>query len=319
MWNKTIITLAISFSMNVSAVLPSLDDLPNLPNFPSLNDLPSLPSFPSLDDLPKFPNLPIIGDFNPSFLQKSYNQFTDAKPDFERENRMISEIEDSVLDGDVEYLSLADGKEVFSIYMEAETEKVKGGVIILHSRGYHANWDSVIKPLRVGMTSKGWHSLSVQMPVLDKQATYYDYVPIFPYAHERIEVAIDFYKQLGIDNIVLITHGCGAHMAMSYLDKYGDGKISAYVGVGMGATDYKQKVVKRLPLDNMLKPVLDIYGEKDFSGVKRSAEDRWRLMSVANNKKSAQKIVKKADHYYKEKGTAEDLIDIVDSWLASLG
>jgi uncharacterized ferritin-like protein (DUF455 family) len=28
-----------------------------------------------------------------------------------------------------------------------------------------------------------------------------------------------------IDNIVLIAHGCGAHMSMSYLDKYGDSKI----------------------------------------------------------------------------------------------
>ncbi|MBT3744562.1 MAG: DUF3530 family protein, partial [Candidatus Thioglobus sp.] len=182
--------------------------------------------------------MPKIGDFDPSSLQKFYNQFTNAQPDFERENRMISEIEDAVMDGDVEYLPVSNDKEIFSIYMEAQAEKAKGGVIILHSRGYHANWDSVIKPLRVGLTEKGWHSLSVQMPVLDKKAKYYDYVPIFPYAHERIEAAIDFYKQLGVDNIILISHGCGAHMAMSYFDKFGDDKVNAFVGIGMGATDY---------------------------------------------------------------------------------
>lgn len=294
MWNKIITITVLSFSINAFAFLPGLESFP------------------------KFPELPKLSGFDPASLQKLYNQFTSAKPDFERENRMVGEIEEAVMDGDVEYLPLSDDKEVFSIYMEAETENAKGGVIVLHSRGYHANWDSVVKPLRVGLAGKGWHSLSVQMPVLDKQATYYDYVPIFPYAHERIEAAIDFYKQRGVDNIILIAHGCGAHMSMSYFDKYGDDKINAYVGVGMGATDYKQKVIKRMPLDSMLKPVLDVYGEKDFPGVRRSAEDRKWLMDIANNKQSAQKVIKKADHYYQEKETAVELIDTIDKWLTQL-
>jgi len=231
---------------------------------------------------------------------------------------MIGEIEDAVMDGDVEYLPLANDQEVFSIFMETENEAPKGGVIVLHSRGYHANWDSVIKPLRVGLASKGWHSLSVQMPVLDKQATYYDYVPIFPHAHDRIVAAIDFYEQRGIDNIILISHGCGAHMAMSYFDKYGDDKVSAYVGIGMGATDYKQKVVKRMPLDMMLKPVLDVYGEKDFPGVRRSAAERKWLMTLTDNQKSTQKVIKGADHYYKEEGTADNLTKVIDAWLSNL-
>jgi len=294
MWNKIITITALSFSLNAFAFLPSLDSFP------------------------KFPELPKVGSFDPTYLQKFYNQFTSAQPDSDRENRMISEIEEAVMDGDVEYLPLPQDKEVFSIFMEAQKEEAKGGVIVLHSRGFHANWDSVIKPLRVGLAQKGWHSLSVQMPVLDKQATYYDYVPIFPYAHERIDAAINFYKQRGVDNIILISHGCGAHMSMSYFDKYGDNKISAYVGVGMGATDYKQKVIKRMPLDVMLKPVLDVYGEKDFPGVRRSAEDRKWLMDIANNKKSVQKVIKKADHYYQEKGTAKALIDTIDEWLTKL-
>ena len=272
----------------------------------------------SLDDIPEFPSLSKIGDFDPSVLQKTFNQFTNDKPDFERETRMIGEIEEAVMDGDVEYLPLAEDKEVFSIYMEPDTDTPKGGVIILHSRGYHANWSNTIKPLRVGLAEKGWHTLSVQMPVLDKNATYYDYVPIFPYAHERIEAAIDFYKQRGVDNIVLVSHGCGAHMSMSYFDKYGDDKVSAYVGIGMGATDYKQKVIKRFPLDIMLKPVLDVYGEKDFPGVVRLSESRKVLMDVSGNKQNAQKVIKGADHYYKENGTVQVLTDTIDTWLVGL-
>ena len=271
-----------------------------------------------LDDLPKFPILQKVGDFDPSSLQKFYNKFTDAEPDYTREDRMIAEIEDAVMDGDVEYLPLKGDKEVFSIYMEPDVDKPKGGVIILHSRGYHANWSSTIKPLRVGLAEKGWHTLSVQMPVLEKSAKYYDYVSVFPYSHERIDAALSFYKQRGVDNVILVSHGCGAHMSMSYFDKYGDEKINAYVGIGMGATDYKQKVIKRFPLDIMLKPVLDVYGENDFPGVIRLSESRQNLMDVAANAKSAQMVIKGADHYYKENGTAQVLTNTIDAWLSGL-
>jgi len=271
-----------------------------------------------LDDFPKFPILQKVGDFDPSSLQKFYNKFTDAEPDYAREDRMIAEIEDAVMDGDVEYLPLKGDKEVFSIYMEPDVDKPKGGVIILHSRGYHANWSSTIKPLRVGLAEKGWHTLSVQMPVLEKSAKYYDYVSVFPYSHERIDAALSFYKQRGVDNVILVSHGCGAHMSMSYFDKYGDGKINAYVGIGMGATDYKQKVIKRFPLDIMLKPVLDVYGENDFPGVIRLSESRQNLMDVAANAKSAQMVIKGADHYYKENGTVQTLTNTIDTWLSGL-
>ena len=270
------------------------------------------------DDLPKFPILQKVGDFDPSSLQKFYNKFTDAEPDYAREDRMIAEIEDAGMDGDVEYLPLKGDKEVFSIYMEPDVDKPKGGVIILHSRGYHANWSSTIKPLRVGLAEKGWHTLSVQMPVLEKSAKYYDYVSVFPYSHERIDAALSFYKQRGVDNVILVSHGCGAHMSMSYFDKYGDEKINAYVGIGMGATDYKQKVIKRFPLDIMLKPVLDVYGENDFPGVIRLSESRQNLMDVAANTKSAQMVIKGADHYYKENGTAQVLTNTIDAWLSGL-
>jgi hypothetical protein len=251
---------------------------------------------------------------NPEMILEHYNEFTQNTPDFEREERIISEIEDSVMDGDVEYLSLADDEEVFSIYTESELDETKGGVIVLHSRGYHANWSSVIKPVRVGLTERGWSTLSVQMPVLDKNAKYYDYVPIFPYAHQRISAAIDFFKEQDIYNIVIVAHGCGAHMSMSYIDKYGDSDISAYVGVGMGATDYKQKIIKPFPLDNMGLPILDVFGENDFPGVIRLSKQRKPLLDKGNNN-NQQFIIEGADHYYKEGDSVELLVEQIDGWL----
>ncbi|CAB5501593.1 hypothetical protein [uncultured Gammaproteobacteria bacterium] len=269
--------------------------------------------------IPKLPDLPMFGEFNPNKLRAEFNQFVGVDPYFDREHRLVNQIADAVLDGDVEYLTLKNGREIFSIFMESEADKPKGGVIILHNRGQHANWSDTIKPLRIGLTEKGWHTLSVQMPVLGKEAKYYDYVPIFPYSHERIDVAINFYKEKGIDNIVLIAHGCGAHMATSYIEKYGDSKIEGYIGIGAGATDYKQKIVNGFPFHKMSVPILDVYANQDFSGVRKLADYRKHLIKIAGNKKSAQMIIENAQHYYnKNDGSVERLIVKVADWLDTL-
>ena len=74
------------------------------------------------DNMPK---LPMFGDFDPNQLRQYYNEFMGTQPDFNRENRMIKEIEDAVMDGDVEYLPLKDGREVFTIFMESEAENLR--------------------------------------------------------------------------------------------------------------------------------------------------------------------------------------------------
>jgi pimeloyl-ACP methyl ester carboxylesterase len=113
----------------------------------------------------RFIRLPMFGEFNPNKLRAEFNQFVGIEPDFDREHRLVNQIADAVIDGDVEYLRLKNGREIFSIFMESEADKPKGGIIILHNRGQHANWSDTIKPLRTGLTEKGWHTLSVQMPV----------------------------------------------------------------------------------------------------------------------------------------------------------
>jgi alpha/beta superfamily hydrolase len=107
-------------------------------------------------------------------------------------------------------------------------------------------------------------------------------------------------------------------MAMSYIDKYGDGKINGFVGIGMGATDYKQKLVNGFPLHKMATPILDIYAEQDFSGVRKLANYRKQLIKMANNKKSMQVIVPDADHYYKNTHSVNRLTTKVANWLNAL-
>lgn len=237
--------------------------------------------------------------------------------DLIREKRMASEIVDAILDGEAVFIK-TDGHEFLSIYTEAD--EPEGVAIILHGRGFHPDWADAINPLRTGLVESGWSTLSVQMPVLEKQAKYYDYVPVFPEAIPRIDAAIEFVRERGSKKIVLIAHSCGAHMAMAWLEAQAKVKVSqkidAYVGIGMGATDYKQPMEKAFPLDKLDVPVLDVYADDDYPAVLKMAAERFRMIKAAGNEKSSQVMVADSDHYYENRG--EELTQVISQWLHSL-
>jgi len=249
-----------------------------------------------------------------TFLLLPLNVFAS---DLAREKRMEDEIVDAILDGDPVFLN-ADNHDFLSIYTESELDDVKGTVIILHGRGFHPDWQDAINPLRVGLTEYGWNTLSLQMPVLEKQAKYYDYVPLFPTAIPRIEAAIRYAREQlpeGVAaKIVLAAHSCGAHMAMTWLDVDSVESIDAYIGMGMGATDYKQPMRYKFPLGKLTIPVLDVYAENDYPAVLKMADERWSL--IKHNKRSRQVIVPGTDHYYVDHGA--QLTEIVGEWLQML-
>lgn len=242
-----------------------------------------------------------------SFISTAYAS------DIEREKRMADEIVDTILDGDAVFLK-ANGHEFLSIYTEAD--EPGGTAVILHGRGFHPDWQDAINPLRVGLVESGWNTLSVQMPVLEKQAKYYDYLPLFPEAIPRIEAAIAYVREQKVGKVVLIAHSCGAHMAMTWADTESFESIDAYIGIGMGATDYKQPMKHPFPLDKIKVPILDVYAENDYPAVLKMAPERLRLIKLGANSKSSQAVVKGADHYYVDKGDA--LMQVIEQWLQTL-
>jgi len=238
-----------------------------------------------------------------------------AGADLAREQRIHDQIVDAIFDGDPLTLN-ADGHDFLAIHMQSDAEPRKGAAIILHGRGLHPNWETVVQPLRVALPDSGWDTLSLQMPVLEKDAKYFDYVPVFPEAWPRIEAAIAYLREQGIDTIVLIAHSCGAHMAMNWVDEHGDKPIAAYVGIGMGATDYKQPMVKPFPLEKMSVPVLDVYGSKDYPAVLRMAPERRAMLEKAGNPQSAQQVIEGAEHYFN--GHNDELVETINNWLNDL-
>lgn len=233
--------------------------------------------------------------------------------DLVREQRLKDQVIDAILDGEPVMLS-AEGHEFFSIYSEADDPA--GAVLILHGRGFHPDWADVVNPLRVGLVEHGWNTLSIQLPVLEKNASYYDYESVFDDATPRIDAAIDFLRQQGNEKMIIIAHSCGVHMAMQYVRNRGEKSFDAFVGIGMGATDYKQPMREPLPLESMKKPVLDVYGGDDYPAVHRLAGLRAQQISGQGHDLSTQVRIPAANHYFTDRG--DPLLETIAGWLQKL-
>jgi pimeloyl-ACP methyl ester carboxylesterase len=240
-------------------------------------------------------------------------QVAAVEPDFDREARLADEIVDVILDGEPEWLD-ADGREFLSIYTEAGDSRP--AILILHGRGFHPDWADTVNPLRVGLVEHGYSTLALQMPVLEKDAKYYDYVPIFHYAHPRIEAGIKFLRDNGHQKIVLLAHSCGVHMAMDWVRANNDSSIDAFIGLGMGATDYRQPMQQPFPLERMHVPVLDLYGAEEYPAVIRLAPERKAMIETAGHVKSRQIVLPEANHYFTDQG--DPLVAVVVDWLDQL-
>jgi dienelactone hydrolase len=92
--------------------------------------------------------------------------------------------------------------------------------------------------------------------------------------------------------------------------------IDAFVGIGMGAVDYKQPMKGPFPLEKFIVPVLDVYGEEEYPAVIRGAPERLAAMQKAGNPKSKQLVVPGANHYFTDEGDA--LLEVVGHWLQGL-
>lgn len=239
---------------------------------------------------------------------------TAASADLERERRLAEQTVDAILDG--EPVDLGSGTHTFlGIHMEAEQQPEKGAVIILHGRGMHPDWAQVANPLRTALPGAGWTTLSLQMPVLEKDAKYYDYEPLFEEAAPRIDAGIRYLRDAGSKRIILLAHSCSVHMSMEWIRQHGPGELDAYIGIGMGATDYGQPMRAPYPFEKIDIPFLNVRGSKDYPAVHQLAGDIETMLD-SMHPASAQVTVEGADHYFDDYEDA--LTAAVSTWLNRL-
>lgn len=239
-------------------------------------------------------------------------------PSWAKEKRWEQQIVPQLVVGDAIHLQ-ANGRNFLGLYTEANSERPRGAVILVHGGGIHPDWPLVIKPLRVNLPEHGWTTLSIQMPVLINDAKEEDYVPLFKeHSPARIKAAVDYLVEQGYDNIFLAGHSLGAAMASDYLARNRDERINAYIGIGMkgiARTDYPQ-------LDNVFsllqvrQPVLDIYGSQSNNDVLASVDRRIFAIKTRGIEPSKQVKIQGSDHYFE---TFEGkLLNVVDAYMASI-
>ncbi len=217
-----------------------------------------------------------------------------------------------------EIISLkASGERFIGLYKRARSSEARGVVILVHGMGAHPDWPDVISPLRTRLTEFGWSTLSIQMPILSPEEPVAEYGKTLRLANSRIQAAVDYLHDWGIEPIILLGYSFGATQAANFLASKKPEDIKAFVSVSMLA----QKFIK--PELDVFKfiagitiPIFDIYAEEDLDDVRRGIDDR-RLAASKNGNTGFQQIeVQKAGHHYL--GLEDVLVEQIQVWLQNL-
>jgi len=221
--------------------------------------------------------------------------------DLDKEQRWRDQVVGDLFDG--EPVTLNDGQQDFlGLIVQADPAK-QDAIVVLHGIGAHPDWPQVVNPLRVTLAEAGWTTLSIQLPVLDNEASPEAYDAIIADASPRISAALDFLQEQGATGSYIVAHSMGSRMA-SYFLASTEKPVKGFVGIGMnvGSVQY---------FDQYSLPVLDIYGSDDLEGVLGSAADRAKQAS--GNSQYTQMVVDGADHFFN--GMEDDLYVLVQNWL----
>jgi len=230
--------------------------------------------------------------------------------DAEREQRWIDQTVDQIFDGEPVYL-VTGSHRFLGIFTESGTSSSRG-MIVLHGTGFHPDWEQVVQPVRVTMAERGWNTLSIQLPLLEKSASYDDYVSLYPEVPPRMKAATEFLHERGINSVVVVAHSQGATMASYYLAN-SQHDIEALVAIGMGAQHRQKHVNSAESLKAISIPVLDIYGSRDFPTVLETAEQR-RQGALHNNNYS-QVVIDEAYHFFDSSDHERELLNALSTWL----
>lgn len=232
-----------------------------------------------------------------------------AGSDVAKERRWADQIADALLDGVAVYLDDGAG-EFLAIDTPPPGGDARAGVIVMHGIGAHPNWQTVVQPLRVALADRGFHTLSIQMPILANEAAAEDYEALFPEVPGRIDAAAAYLRAAGAGRVFLVAHSMGASMTVYYLRDGAapvDGVVT--VGLGPGQAGTHRDTLAQLP--GVSVPMLDLYGGEDLEAVVASAAQR--AAAAAANPAYVQVMSPGADHFFD--GEEDALIEAVAGWL----
>lgn len=220
--------------------------------------------------------------------------------DYEREKRWADQIQASLMIGDAVWLQQKNGHKFLSLYTEAK--KPKGAVIVAHGRGWSPDYE-IYGVLRTRLADMGWTTMAIQLPVLPSTAIMGLYIPLYPDARERFQLAVDYLKGKGYKKIAIVSHSLGATMANQYLIRTDDHSVGAwvYVSIIQGLEEMYRIHV----------PTLDVFGEKDWDVTRWGGPER--LAQLKQHPGSRQVVIPDAGHFFE--GREEALLKEIDAFL----
>lgn len=215
-----------------------------------------------------------------------------------------------------EAMMLMNGDRGFlGIYTAATTPRSRGGVILLHDLGAHADWPELISPLRTALPNYGWNTLSLQLPLLSNQPDAREFHELFTEAQARITAAIAYFGERGIFNIALVGYGVGGAIGLNYLATVPhDSKVIAFAGLAVYDHELADDSLLTVrAIADVKIPVLDVAGNLDSDRVTVSAKAREMLAMKSSNSNYRLWIPSGADHFFS--GLEAELIRRMRVWL----
>jgi len=223
-----------------------------------------------------------------------------VRPDYEREKRWADQVMPAILVGDVVWIRQASGHEFLAIYTEAQ--KPRGAIIVGHGRGWNPDFE-LYSALRIKLAEQGYTTLAIQLPVLGPGAKVGDYIPTYPDAAERYDLAANYLVDKGHKDIAIVSHSLGATMANQYLIKVDRTPVKAWVFIG---------IINGLEEMFRIKiPVMDVFGSKDWEITQVGAYERKRQIDKVPG--SQQVIVQEALHFFE--GKEDELVKVIVGFL----
>ncbi len=172
------------------------------------------------------------------------------------------------------WLELADGK-IPAIYKEEQTGMKQGAAVVVHDLGMNPDWPEVVTPLRNGLPTVGWTTLSISPPALQGNVVPADMDALQKATAEALESALKYLGARGYENVALIGVGLGATVSAAFLANSPGHGVDAFIGINMAPFPATAPTLTpAVYLEKIALPILDLYGERAAAGVRADSAAR---------------------------------------------
>lgn len=217
----------------------------------------------------------------------------------EREKSWADQITDTLIAGEAISLT-ADGTAFLALYT-APPQPATKGLLLLHGRGVHPAW-GFIDTLRVDFADAGWHTLSIQLPILENDAKFSEYGKTMPEALNRVDAALRYLRDKGVQQIFLVGHSTGATTAVAHAAQRPASPVAGIVAIGLTSEPAAGPLMQAAPLlERTKKPTLDIFGADDLPVVLQTANARRTSARRGGNPRYTQERVPGANHFFTDR------------------